>query len=136
MKYKVRISERSYEVEIEDIHARPIIAYVDGQKFEVRPEGGSKPEAREATADSKPFAAAQPAVQTGSSNELTAPLPGTIIETFVKAGDEIEAGKVVLVIEAMKMKNSIRTTRGGKVREVLVSPGQTVAHKQALVKFE
>ncbi len=67
---------------------------------------------------------------------MTAPLPGTIIETFVKAGDEIEAGKVVLVIEAMKMKNSIRTTRGGKVKEVLVSPGQTVAHKQALVRFE
>ncbi len=47
MKYKVKISERSYEVEIEDIHARPIIAYVDGQKFEVHPENGSKPEARE-----------------------------------------------------------------------------------------
>ena len=66
---------------------------------------------------------------------MTAPLPGTIIEIFVKAGDEIEAGKVVLVIEAMKMKNSIRTTRGGKVAEILVSPGQTVAHKQALVRF-
>ena len=44
MKYKVSISDRSYEVEIEDIHARPIIAYVDGQKFEVHPENGSKPE--------------------------------------------------------------------------------------------
>jgi glutaconyl-CoA/methylmalonyl-CoA decarboxylase subunit gamma len=137
MNYRVRISERSYEVEIEDIHARPIIAYVDGQKFEVHPENGSKPEIQEAAAGSKPvIAAAKSAVQAGSSNELTAPLPGTIIETFVRAGDEIEAGKVVLVIEAMKMKNSIRTTRGGKVAEVLVSPGQTVAHKQALVRFE
>ncbi len=44
MKYKVSISDKSYEVEIEDIHARPIIAYVDGQKFEVHPENGSKPE--------------------------------------------------------------------------------------------
>ena len=42
MKYKVRISDRSYEVEIEDIHARPIIAHVDGQKFEVQPENGGK----------------------------------------------------------------------------------------------
>jgi biotin carboxyl carrier protein len=40
------------------------------------------------------------------------------------------------VIEAMKMKNSIRATRAGKISEVLVSPGETVAHKQALVKFE
>ena len=137
MKYKVRISDRSYEVEIEDIHARPIIAHVDGQKFEVRPEGAGKPEVREVAAESKPVAVApQPAVQTGSGNEMTAPLPGTIISIFVKAGDEIEAGKVVLIIEAMKMKNSIRTTRGGKVAEILVSPGQTVAHKQALVRFE
>jgi biotin carboxyl carrier protein len=35
----------------------------------------------------------------------------------------------------MKMKNSIRSTRSGKIAEVLVSSGQTVAHKQALVKF-
>jgi biotin carboxyl carrier protein len=136
MKYKVRISDRSYEVEIEDIHARPIIAHVDGQKFEVQPESAGKLLVQEEATESKSVVAVpQPAVQTGSGNEMTAPLPGTIIEIFVKAGDEIEAGKVVLVIEAMKMKNSIRTTRGGKVAEILVSPGQTVAHKQALVRF-
>jgi biotin carboxyl carrier protein len=138
MKYKVSISDKSYEVEIEDIHARPIIAYVDGQRFEVDPDGGSKPEVHEAAAEkSKPVVVPpQPGVQTGSGNELTAPLPGTIVSIFVKTGDEIEAGKVVLIIEAMKMKNSIRTTRGGKVAEVLVSQGQTVSHKQALVRFE
>ena len=137
MKYKVSISDRSYEVEIEDIHARPIIAYVDGQKFEVNPDNGSTPEVRVEAAESRPVVVpTQPVSQTGNGNELTAPLPGTIIEVFVKPGDEVEAGKVVLVIEAMKMKNSIRTTRGGKVAEILVSPGQTVAHKQALVRFE
>src|SRR5512145_1353465 len=110
MKYSVRVADKSYEVEIEDIHARPIIAHVDGQKFEVHPDNGSKPEVREEVAESKPVVvSAQAAVQTGSEKELTAPLPGTIISVFVKAGDEIEAGKVVLIIEAMKMKNSIRT---------------------------
>jgi glutaconyl-CoA/methylmalonyl-CoA decarboxylase subunit gamma len=137
MKYNVSISDRSYEVEIEDIHARPIIAYVDGQKFEVHPDNGSKPKVQKEAVESRPvLVSTQPAVQSGNGNELTAPLPGTIIEIFVKAGDQIEAGKVALVIEAMKMKNSIRTTRGGKVAEILVSPGQTVAHKQALVRFE
>ena len=137
MKYKVSISDKSYEVEIEDIHTRPIVAYVDGQKFEVHPERGSKPSAQAEATESKPVVVStQPAVPAGSSNELTAPLPGTIVSLFVKAGDEIEAGKVVLIIEAMKMKNSIRATRGGKIAEVLVSPGQSVAHKQALVRFE
>ncbi len=137
MKYNVRISDRCYEVEIEDIHTRPIIAHVDGQRFEVQPENGNKLEIREETVISKPFVPyAQPANQAGGSNELTAPLPGTIIEFFVKPGDVIEAGTVVVVIEAMKMKNSIRSTRGGRIAEILVSPGQTVAHKQALVRFE
>jgi biotin carboxyl carrier protein len=137
MKYNVKISDRSYEVEVENIHARPIIAIVDGQRFEVNPESESRPEVQEEPVAAQPAMPYTPAAsQTGDGNELTAPLPGTIIEFFVRPGDLIEAGKVVVVIEAMKMKNSIRTTRGGKVAELLVSPGQTVAHKQALVRFE
>jgi biotin carboxyl carrier protein len=58
-----------------------------------------------------------------------------VIDVFVKPGDTIEMGQVVLIIEAMKMKNSIRSTRAGTIAEVLVSAGQTVAHKQVLVKF-
>ena len=137
MKYKVRISDRSYDVEIEDIHARPVIAHVDGQVFEVHPERDNRSEVREELIVSKPVPfSRQPVQPTGGTNELTAPLPGTIIEIFVKSDDQIEAGQVVLVIEAMKMKNSIRSTRAGTVAEILVSPGQTVAHKQALVRFE
>src|SRR5690606_26000845 len=74
------------------------------------------------------------AIQAGT-NDLTAPLPGTVTEVFVKVGDPVEMGQVVLIIEAMKMKNSIRSTRAGKIKEVLVSTGQTVAHKQPLVRF-
>jgi len=67
---------------------------------------------------------------------LTAPLPGTVVEIFAKAGEHIEAGQVILVIEAMKMENSIRATRAGKIAGVLVDAGQTVVHKQPLVRFE
>lgn len=139
MKYKVKISDRSYEVEVEDIHARPIIAVVDGERFEVSPENGTARAVRDEAQSSRSVAPSRSPVgqsSAGNIDELTAPLPGTIIEIFVKAGEQIESGQVVLVIEAMKMKNSIRSTRAGKVAEILVSPGQTVAHKQALVKFE
>lgn len=137
MKYRIRISDRSYDVEIEDIHARPIIARVDGQRFEVQPENGKQPEVQdESTLDRAATLPVQEVAPNGTSNELIAPLPGTIIEFFVKPGDAIEAGKVVVVIEAMKMKNSIRSTRAGKVSAILASPGQSVAHKQALVRFE
>ena len=137
MKYIVKIADRSFEVEIEDIHARPVIAHVDGQEFEVNPEENVQSAPQKEPALLKPVEVSkQPASAGAGANEMTAPLPGTVIEIFVKTGDPIEAGQVILVIEAMKMKNSIRSTRAGKIAEVLVAAGQTVAHKQALVRFE
>lgn len=137
MKYNVTIQEKSYVVEIEDINARPVIAYVDGIRVEVIPDTNpvgnvSQPQVKPETRSIE-----KPKVDVHQNvNELTAPLPGTIIEIFVKEGDSIEAGQVVVVIEAMKMKNSIRSTRGGRIAQVLVGAGDTVAHKQKLVSFE
>lgn len=136
MKYIVKVADKSYEVEIEDIHARPVIARVDGQQFEVTPENGAKPVSQKETKEFKPVEPSKPSASPNvATSELTAPLPGTVIEIFVKAGEQIESGQVILIIEAMKMKNSIRATRAGKISEVLVNAGETVAHKQALVKF-
>jgi biotin carboxyl carrier protein len=136
MKYTVNIADKSYEVEIEDVHARPVIARVDGQIFRVNPEEEIEQRSRQETFEPKPGELVkQPAGPSARSDDLTAPLPGTVIEIFVKTGDTIETGQVVLVIEAMKMKNSIRSTRAGRITDVLVSAGQTVAHKQSLVRF-
>jgi glutaconyl-CoA/methylmalonyl-CoA decarboxylase subunit gamma len=136
MKYIVRVADKSYEVEIEDIHARPVIARVDGQVFEVNPENKIQPASPKEPALLKPVELSKPpSSSSAGANEMTAPLPGTVIEIFIKAGDQIEAGQVILVIEAMKMKNSIRSTRAGRIAEVLVDAGQTVAHKQVLVRF-
>jgi biotin carboxyl carrier protein len=140
MKYNVTIQDKSYVVEIEDINTRPVIAYVEGIRFEVIPDTdpvGSKSKF-EVRQEAQPIQVIEKA-KTDSNlhiNELTAPLPGNVIEVFVKPGDEIEAGQVVVIIEAMKMKNSIRSTRAGKIAAVLVAAGQTVSHKQTLVSFE
>ena len=137
MKYIVKVADRYFEVEIEDIHARPVIARVDGQEFEVSPEENVQSAPQKEPALLKPVEVSkQPSSIGAGANEMTAPLPGTVIEIFVKAGDQLEAGQVILIIEAMKMKNSIRSTRAGKIAEVLVAAGQTVAQKQALVRFE
>lgn len=137
MRYIVKVADRTYEVDIENIHARPVVAHVDGQTFEVSPENGVKP-----ATQSEPRAwktiepPRQPAGPTASTRELTAPLPGTVIEIFVKPGEQIESGQILLVIEAMKMKNSIRSIHSGTIAEILVSTGETVTHKQSLVRFE
>jgi len=136
MKYAVKVANQYYEVEIEDIHARPIIARVDDLEFEVSQEDGVKLPIQKEREEIKPVALPKYSSSPDTTTpELTAPLPGTVIEIFVKAGDHIEAGQIILIIEAMKMKNSIRSTRAGKITEVLVNAGQTVAHKQSLVRF-
>jgi len=136
MKYVVKVADQYYEVEIEDIRARPIIARVGDQEFEVSPENGVKLAIQKETREIKSIGLSKhPASLNTTPGELTAPLPGTVIEIFVKADEYIEAGQIILIIEAMKMKNSIRSTRAGKITEVLVSAGETVAHKQALVRF-
>ena len=138
MKYTVKIEDTTYQVEVEDIHARPIIAYVEGERFEVHPDFGKRLETAIEPKESKvaPMPLPVPSQPGTNINQLTAPLPGTVVEIFVRNGDEIEIGHVVMIIEAMKMKNSIRATRSGKVADVLVSVGQTVSHKQELVRFE
>ncbi len=144
MKYKITVSDKTYEVEIEDINKRPVIAFVDGDRYEVMPEHAEQFETKnEATRKTgskafnpnpAPAAATSPNLAL-SGNTQTAPLPGTVIEVFVKAGEKVEAGQVILIIEAMKMKNSIRSVYSGTVSDVFVSTGQSVAHKQALIKF-
>jgi biotin carboxyl carrier protein len=138
MKYKITVHDQTYEVEIENINLRPVIAIVDGERFEVTPENEAAQAAAQPIAEKKRFA---PNPQTASPNPAisgstqTAPLPGTVIEVFIKAGEKVEAGQVILIIEAMKMKNSIRSIYSGTVKDVLVSAGQSVAHKQALIQF-
>ena len=140
MKYKLTVNNQTYEVDIENINARPVVVTVDGQRFEVMPENGHQPQVQKeagisSTPKPLPATSSLPMATPAGANSLTAPLPGTVVELFVKPGESVEAGQVVLVIEAMKMKNSIRTTRGGQIAKVLVAQGQSVAHKQALVEF-
>jgi biotin carboxyl carrier protein len=67
---------------------------------------------------------------------VTAPLPGVIISIDVKAGDVVKRGQSLLTLEAMKMKNAIRSTREGTIAEVHVANGDQVQHGQLLVSFK
>jgi len=72
----------------------------------------------------------------GLHAEISAPMPGTIQSVEVKVGDEVKRGQPVAILEAMKMKNTIRSPRDGVIAEVLVRPGQSVSYGDMLVKFE
>ena len=92
----------------------------------------AKPAAQKA--EEKPVEEKKQAVITG--NTVTAPLPGRIIEIKVKVGDEVKAGQEVVVLEAMKMENAVSTDYSGKVKQVLVQAGDTVATDAVLLEIE
>jgi biotin carboxyl carrier protein len=64
---------------------------------------------------------------------LTSPMAGVIQEVRVQPGDEVEAGQVMMVIEAMKMQNDLHARRAGTVKAVYVSAGQRVAQGAPLL---
>jgi biotin carboxyl carrier protein len=67
---------------------------------------------------------------------LTAPMPGKVVAVLVSPGDAVERGGGVLVVEAMKMQNEVRASKGGTVVEIRVAVGDTVNAGQSLAVVE
>ena len=81
-------------------------------------------------------ASAERKVTAADGKTVNAPLPGRVIEIKVKAGDTVAMGQEVMILEAMKMENSISSDFAGKVLGLLVSEGDTVQADQPLVVIE
>jgi acetyl-CoA/propionyl-CoA carboxylase biotin carboxyl carrier protein len=70
------------------------------------------------------------------SGEVTVPMQGTIVKVLVQAGDEVDVGQAVVVLEAMKMENQIAAEKAGTVKAVKVSAGDTVGAGDVVVVIE
>lgn len=68
-------------------------------------------------------------------NHIKAPMPGLIFEISVKEGDTIQKGDKVLILEAMKMENLIKSAGIGVIKKVLVEKGQAVEKNQILIEL-
>lgn len=65
-------------------------------------------------------------VEAEGRQQITAPMPGKIVRLLVKAGDNVEAGQGLIVVEAMKMQNEIKSPKSGVIEKLLVKEGQAV----------
>lgn len=136
---KVEIEGKVYSVNIKDIHSNPVLAEVDGKTYKVFPEAQGPaviPAIAQQPAPMPTAASAAPAPSAGNGLTLNAPLPGVIVAIDVQSGDVVKSGQQVCTLEAMKMKNTIRSDRDGVIAEVNVNPGDLVKHNQPLFTFE
>lgn len=67
---------------------------------------------------------------------VTAPIPGLIVKVLANVGDAVEEGQPLVILEAMKMENELRSMRGGVVKAVAVNAGQRVEQNAVLMILE
>jgi biotin carboxyl carrier protein len=144
MKMNVVIDGKTYEVDIEDVNSRPVIAIVEGERYEVWPEEeqqAGQVESAPMPLISVPEPSAAPpvaaqGVQGTGGNVISSPLPGVIVAVLVKPGDKVTRGQELCTLEAMKMKNAIRSSREAVIAAVEINVGDQVNHGQVLMTFE
>jgi acetyl-CoA/propionyl-CoA carboxylase biotin carboxyl carrier protein len=106
---------------------------VEGRRFEVR-LSEPEPEWR-ALARRRRERVRQGGAGGGGRDAVVSPMQGTVLAVSVADGDDVEAGHVICVVEAMKMENEVRAHRGGTIRSLSVEPGQPVTTGQVICEI-
>lgn len=71
-----------------------------------------------------------------TSKMLLCPMPGVVTSITVKAGETVEAGQAIAVVEAMKMENILRAERRSIVKRVAIEAGASLAVDELIMEFE
>lgn len=133
MKLSVKVENKTFNVEIADPNASPMLVTVDGTEFHVYGDASAKPVVSEAPAAAAPAPVKSAPVAGGET--VKAPIPGVIQEVNIKEGQLVKKGDILFVLEAMKMKNNIVASHDGRIASVNVSKGDTVKHGQVLLSY-
>jgi acetyl-CoA/propionyl-CoA carboxylase biotin carboxyl carrier protein len=110
---------------------RLVAVEVDGRSYEVRLEVGEPPWTTLARGRRERGAAGG---GTAADGAVVSPMQGTVLKVEVSDGDEVEAGQLLCVVEAMKMENEIVAPRVGVVHDLSVAPGAAIASGQLVCR--
>ena len=120
--YSILVESKSYEVSVESTGAKYVVRH------------GAHEQVVE-LADAS-FGGRDELGKRGGVHAIDSVMPGKVVRVLVAAGDAVEAGQGLVVVEAMKMENEIASPRAGRVKSVEVTPGQNVEAGARLVVLE
>ena len=142
---RVKIGEHQFEVDVQRAGTSSYSILVDNRSFdfEVGREGeelvvASRGAAARVTLTDAARRSRHPGSRPAAAGKaaLKAMMPGRVVNVLVNLGDEVAAHQGLLVVEAMKMENELKSPKAGKVVELKVKPGQTVEKGELLLVVE
>ena len=147
--YRALVDGREYAVQFSSSGKSKTVMLVDGNSHEISINSNGYDNSRLVTVggaeveleiDNFRLAQLKKAAGNGAgkaaSKKIKAPMPGLILEVKVSPGEKVAAGQQVLVIEAMKMENAVKSLAEAVVKNVAVSKGQSVEKGDLLIEFE
>ncbi|MDR3046500.1 MAG: biotin/lipoyl-binding protein [Bacteroidales bacterium] len=149
--YKFQINGNKYSVEISNIEDNIAQVEVNGTQYEVEIENMPnmpaptiilpKPSKQAVVSQVAPAPAPKPVIAQASSaprsgSSIKSPLPGVILDVFVRQGDTVKSGQHLILLEAMKMENNIDADKEGVVKEIRVQRSDAVMEGDVLIVIE
>lgn len=141
-KFKFTINGNQYETEVLSIEDNLAEIEVNGTLYKVEVDKSIKSTKTPKLVRQKaiPSTDSHPSVAKTSSpsgpkgaGSIKSPLPGVVLEMFVREGDEVKMGQKLLMLEAMKMENNIEADKAGKVVSILKQKGDSVMEGDVLI---
>tara|TARA_B100001750_G_C15515908_1_gene607163 strand:+ start:592 stop:1002 length:411 start_codon:yes stop_codon:yes gene_type:complete len=130
---RIKIGEKWYTVEVDNLEYSPITVKVDGESFEFEMpdlplKSNQQPIEPESSVD----------MPENASNDsvINSPIAGKILAIKIKPGSSVKTGDELCIIEAMKMEQSIRAHGEAKVKKIFVKPMDQVNTNDPLIEFE
>ena len=140
-KFKFTIRGNEYDVEIKDFDKSVGFVEVNGSLYEVElhrdvPVSKTPVLVRSAV---PPPSRSETKIRKNigkTSMSVSSPLPGNIMQVYIKNGDQVKKGDVLLMYEAMKMENKLLAEKEGTIANLKVSPGDTILQGEVLMEIE
>lgn len=142
--YKIKVNGNDYEITVKKTTDNQASVKVNGMDYEVEVDTTfrkvNKPllsptPAPTTSAPVQSVASVRPAAAPSSGSAIKSPLPGVILDIFVKEGDTVKEGQKLMMLEAMKMENNIEAESNGVVTKINVSKGSSVLEGDVLISI-